>query len=181
LHGRRLGGDKDVAINIDSIICRDGSICEDVEKEALRVIWKDILDLKSDEEMFPELVSNFFGKVPIETGSEYAEEIKRYVEDLMQNNVENPYLPRLYVYLNKSEIETLDYLIHNANKFSSQKFNDFLSNTRVDFSQFGHELFLEKESKLWIKLGEAERQKEEYPNLFENIKTLVNKFINVTI
>ena len=97
----------------------------DGQKEALRVIWKDILDLKCNEQLFPELVLDFLGKVPTETRSEYAGEIKSYIEDLMQNSMENPYLPRLYVYLNKSEIETLDYLIHNANKFRAKNLRIF--------------------------------------------------------
>jgi hypothetical protein len=66
---------------------------------------------------------------------------------------------------------------------NTQNFNNLLSYADRDLKKLAEtkKLFLDYERKIWTRLGEAERAKEEHPALYENIKTLVNKFINITL
>jgi hypothetical protein len=155
------------------------------EVEALSLVFDDIVNLKhDDEDMFQDLLLIFLERIPSELRDGYITRIKTYIEGIIQKDFENANLPRMYIYLNRSETDTLDYLINNADNFNTQNFNNFL--TYVDSDLFKKlaetkKLFLDYERKIWTRLGEAERAKEEHPNLYENIKTLVNKFININL
>src|SRR6266487_7116376 len=109
--------------------------------------------------------------------------MKKYLESILQKDFSNANLPRIYIYLNRSETETLDYLIDNADNFSNEDFNDFLRYVNTNLNKLAEtkKLFLDYECKLWKMLNKAEKNKEEQPRRYENAKTLLNKFINITV
>jgi hypothetical protein len=154
-------------------------ISED-EKNALRVLFYDLLELKYDKDMFPELLLAFLDKVPIEIQREYTEELKPYIESIVKEGFANPYLPHLYPYLHKTEIETLNYLINNADKFDNDSFKTLMDRSNVDFGKLVKTpQYLELEHRLWKKLDSLEKEKtakERYNIAYENIKNLINKF-----
>jgi hypothetical protein len=155
------------------------------EVEALGLVFNDIVNLKEDDEdMFQELLLIFLERLPSELRDSYIARIKTYIESIIQEDFENANLAQMYIYLNRSETSTLDYLINNADNFNAQNFNKILSYVGSNlFKKLAEtkRLFLDYERIIWTRLGEAERTKEEHPNLYENIKTLVNKFINTNL
>jgi hypothetical protein len=152
------------------------------EKEAIRIVFNDILEFKSNDVIFQNLLLAYLDKIPGEIRNDCIEEIKPYIKTIVEKDFKNVNLPRLYKYLNHPEIETLNYLIDNAGNFDIQQFDNVLSNM-IDFKAVAKKkkLFLDFEQRLWKKLDEAEKKKEENKSLYENIKTLINKFINITL
>lgn len=150
------------------------------EKNALRVLFDDLLELKNDEGIFTELLSSFLDKIPIDIKKEYTEELKSYIETIVNKDFGSPYLAHLYRYLNRSEVETLDYLVNNADKFNQDSFKTLMDRSNIDFGKLAKTpQYLELEHRLWKKLDSLEREKnveERYNTAYENIKNLISKF-----
>jgi hypothetical protein len=67
--------------------------------------------LKHDDEgMFQDLLLIFLDRIPGELRDGYVTKIKTYIESIIQKDFANVNLPRMYIYLSRSETETLDYL-----------------------------------------------------------------------
>ena len=147
------------------------------EEDVLKLVFDDILSLESEDIML-----DFLDVVPndIRKG---IEKIKSYLETISQQNFTNVNLPRFYKHLNKSDTDTLEYLINNAHNFDKEKFDLFLSNANIDLRRLAEmkTIFFDFERTLWIRLSEGEREKQEHPSLYENIKNLVNKFIGINL
>lgn len=90
------------------------------EKEALNIIFKEIFDLKSDNEnMFQDFLLDFLDKIPYEIRNDYIPKTKPYIESILYKDFENINLPRLYVYLNRSDMETVTYLMERSSLSNS--------------------------------------------------------------
>ena len=50
------------------------------EKDALRVLFDDLLELKNEEGMFVELLSTFLDKIPPDIKSEYIQKVKNILK-----------------------------------------------------------------------------------------------------
>jgi hypothetical protein len=150
------------------------------EKNALRVLFDDLLELKYDKDMFHGLLLDFLDNTPIEIQQEYTEELKSYIETIAKEDFANPYLPHLYRYLHRSEFETLNYLIDNADKFDNDNFKTLMDRSNIDFGKLANtSQYMELEYRLWKKLDGFEKEKsvkERYNIAYENIKSLINKF-----
>ena len=152
------------------------------EKEVLNIIFNEIFELKLDDEnIFQDLLLDFLDKVPDEIRNDYISKIKSYIESILYKDFENIHLPRLYACLDRSAMETVTYLIDQAQQFSEKSFNSFIDIVKIDPKCLAENknLFLDLECKLWETLDKVEKTDD--PKRYNNIKTLVTRFLNVTI
>lgn len=101
------------------------------KKEALNVIFDDICDLKSEDSLFQDILLTFLDELPPENRSEYIGKVTHDIERFTKN-FSSANMPRFYKYLNKSSMETLNYLMENADKFDKEHFNAFLRTVNID-------------------------------------------------
>jgi hypothetical protein len=144
------------------------------EKTALMIIFKEIRDLESDTNLFEELILLFLEKIPKEIRLQYIEEIRPYIENMEKHDFTNNNLPRFYKFLDRSMVESLNYLIENAGKFTKDQFDRLLGNINIhnqlkNLSQ-NQKLFMDFELRIWKILDRAEKEKEQRDNLYQNIK-----------
>jgi hypothetical protein len=157
------------------------STTDDV-KAGLTVIFKEICDLESkDTNLFEKLVLLFLEKIPNEIRPQYIEEIKPYIENMTKSDFNNNNLRRFYKYLDRPIDETLNYLIENVGNFTTDRFNGLLSEIKDQLKnaiQDQNRLLMDFELRVWKKLDKAEREKDG-DDLYQNLKALVNEFINI--
>lgn len=91
-------------------------------------------------------------------------------------------MPRFYKYLNISDMETLNYLMDNANKFDKEHFNTSLRTVNIDWKKLSSNksTFMDIERKLWLKLSESEKL-ENGNRQFENVMSLIRRLMNASI
>lgn len=156
-------------------------------------MFNDINDLsKTNVNFFQELMLILLDKMPNEIRMTYISKIRPYIEDMKEHDFTNINFPRFYKYLNKSEIESLEYLLQKAGDLSTEQFDLLLTNINIrdllkTLTQ-NQKVFMDFERRLWEMLDDAEmkkgteehEEKERYNSAYKNIEDLVNKFIQTT-
>ena len=161
------------------------------KKEALLAVFNEIIDLKTDNPFFPEVIWRFLERIPNEGRSQYIEKIRPYIEYVRDNDPTNPYLAEFYKYLGKSDGESLEFLIGKAGDLNNDQFKRLLSGININFKTLEQDerIFMDFERRLWEMLDNAEKErekakeqkgKERYDNVYQNIAILVNKFVGTT-
>ena len=149
------------------------------EKIILNDIFNTILQIKSDK--FEDILIIFLDKIPKNEQLFYIEKVKTKLEYIVNNEFNNKNLRRLYKYLNKSNEETLTYLIDNAGSFEENNFNNFITdNLNLQELAKNKQHFLFFEYKVWRMLDLAKNKKSNSQEI-QNLKNLINKFININL
>lgn len=116
-----------------------------------------------------------------------ADKAQPYIEKMEKEGFDNYNLRRFYKYLDRSIEETLNYLTDNAGNFPKDRFEGLLSEINItdqlkNLSQEQKGLLMDFERRVWKKLGKAEREKDRddfNATIFENLKVILNKLINI--
>lgn len=151
---------------------------ENYEKLMLNDIFETILKLKTNKKEFEDLLLIFLEKIEYNEREIFIERIRDYIERIIYNDFDNENHRRFYKYLNKSDEETLDFLIDNSGSFKEDNFNQFI-NDNFNLKEIiqNKKQFLNLENKLWKKLDMAEGKKTKNQQQINNLKDLINRFI----
>jgi hypothetical protein len=151
------------------------------EKFIFDAIFTRILQIKSNKNKFEDLLIIFLDKIPIGERESYIEKVRPDIEYIVNSDFDNKNLRRLYKYLNKSNEETLNYLIDKAASFKENDFDDFMKDN-LNLQQVAQEKqkFLFFEDKIWKSLDLAEKKKSNDQQI-TNLKNLINRFITINL
>lgn len=155
---------------------------------AILTVFNEIHGLKPNESIFQEVILRFLDKIPEEIRPQYIERLRVYIEGMKEDNLTDTNFPRFYKHLRKSEVESLEFLIDKAGDLNKDQFDLLLSNINIDFKAFAQNerVLMDFERRLWEMLDNAEKkreatieenEKDRYNNIYQNIETLVKKFI----
>lgn len=151
-----------------------------------RLILNDILDRilqikANDNKKFEDLLITFLDKIPENEQTIYIDKVKSELENIVNSEFKNKNIRRIYKYLNKSDEETLTYLIDHAGSFEENDFNDFITdNLNLQQVAENKQLFLFFENKIWKMLDKAEKKKSNNQQI-KNLKNLIDRFITLNL
>lgn len=152
------------------------------ERLMLNDILDRILQIKAnDNKKFEDLLITFLDKIPENEQTIYIDKVKSELENIVNSEFKNKNIRRIYKYLNKSDEETLTYLIDHAGSFEENDFNDFITdNLNLQQVAENKQLFLFFENKIWKMLDKAEKKKSNNQQI-KNLKNLINRFITINL
>jgi hypothetical protein len=152
------------------------------ERLMLDDIFERILQIKAnDNKKFEDLLITFLDKIPKDEQTIYIDKVKSELESIVNSEFNNKNIRQIYKYLNKSNEETLTYLIDHAGSFEENDFNNFITDN-LNLQQLAEDkqLFLFFEYKVWKMLDIAEKKKSNNQQI-NNLKNLINLFITINL
>ena len=134
------------------------------ERLMLDDIFERILQIKAknDNKKFEHLLLTFLDKIIEDEQMIYIDKVKSELESIVNSEFDNKNIRRIYKYLNKSNEETLNFLIDHAGSFEENDFNNFIKdkdNLNLKHVAENKQLFLFFENKVWKMLDKAEKKK----------------------